>query len=309
MEKIIKLKNKNISLEVLPELGASIYSFKIRTKMQDYDIFFPSTQEILKKKKYFSLSSFNLIPYSNRIKSGVLNYNKQKYFLEKNEDNKNAIHGEVFDKNFKVIKKDETSIKMNFDSSNSKSISWPFPFLTGVSYQLLNKGLKICLYVKNTGTEKMPVGMGIHPYLNRYISSNSEKIRADLPLIGYYPGEGQIPNSGWKPLNNKYKKLKSGIFSTEFLDRCFIINPDSDITFHWLDSNLKLTFQVDPIFKHLVIYRPKEKIDFFAVEPVTNANDGFNLAEKGIKDTGFIELEPGERIYGNILLTLGGDLI
>lgn len=309
MGKIIEIKNKNISLKVIPELGASVYSFKIRKEIQDYDIFYPTSQEIINKKNFFSLSSFNLIPYSNRIKSGVLNYNGQKYFLDKNEDNKNAIHGEVFNKKYKILKMNETSIKMNFDSSNSGSISWPFPFQTGVSYQLFNKRLKISLYVKNTGREKMPVGLGIHPYLNRYISSNEEKLVANLPLIGYYPGKGQIPDRGWKPLNHKYKKLKSGIFSTKFLDRCFLINPDNNISFHWLDSDLKLTFQVDDIFKHLVIYRPKEKTEFFAVEPVTNANDGFNLAEKGIKDTGLLELEPGERIKGDININLSGSLI
>ncbi|MGM0445748.1 MAG: aldose 1-epimerase [Bacillota bacterium] len=309
MEKIIEINKKNISLEVIPELGASVYSFKIRTKKQYYDIFYPSSKENLKNKDFLSLSSFNLIPYSNRIKSGVLNYNGHKYFLNKNEDNKNAIHGEVFNKKFKIIKADETSIEMSFDSSESSDISWPFPFQAGVSYQLLNKGLKISLCVKNTGTEKMPVGMGIHPYLNRYITSDTEKIEANLPLEGYYPGKGQIPDEGWKPLINKYKKLKSGIFTAKYLDRCFLINPDKDIIFHWLDSNLKLTFQVDDIFKHLVLFRPKERTELFAVEPVTNANDGFNLAARGIKDTGLLELEPGERISGSITIKLSGDLL
>lgn len=308
MEKIIEMKNKNISLKVIPNIGASVYSFKIRTKMQDYDIFYPTLRENIKKENYFSLSSFNLIPYSNRIKSGVLKYNGQKYFLDKNEDNKNAIHGEVFNEKFKIINADETSIDMIFDSSNSTDISWPFPFQAGVSYQLLSKSLKISLFVKNTGSKKMPVGMGIHPYLNRYITSDSEKIEVDLPLKGYYPGKGQIPDKGWEPLDEKYKTLKSGIFSTKYLDRCFLINPKKDISFHWLNSDLKLTFQVDDIFKHLVIYRPKEKKELFAVEPVTNANDGFNLAERGIKDTGLLEIEPQEKIKGNIIIKLDGNL-
>jgi len=174
MVKIIEIKNKNISLEVIPDIGGSVFSFKVRSKIQDYDIFYPTFRKNIKKKNYFSLSSFNLIPYSNRIKSGVLNYNGQKYFLDKNEDNENAIHGEVFNKKFNIINADNTSIGMIFDSSNSSDISWPFSFQAGISYQLLNKSLKISLFVKNTGAQKMPVGMGIHPYLNRYITSESE---------------------------------------------------------------------------------------------------------------------------------------
>jgi aldose 1-epimerase len=55
----------------------------------------------------------------------------------------------------------------------------------------------------------------------------------------------------------------------------------------------------DAVFKHIVLYCPVGE-RFFALEPVTNCNNGFNMAEEGIEDTGTIELEPGEEIRGEI---------
>jgi len=37
---------------------------------------------------------------------------------------------------------------------------------------------------------------------------------------------------------------------------------------------------------------------YFAIEPVTNANDGFNLYDKGIPGSGVFVLEPGEEKQG-----------
>ena len=59
--------------------------------------------------------------------------------------------------------------------------------------------------------------------------------------------------------------------------------------------------RADTIYEHLIAYAPPEQ-PFFAVEPVTNANDGFNLFEQGIAGSGVFVLEPGEQQSGTIRL-------
>jgi len=44
---------------------------------------------------------------------------------------------------------------------------------------------------------------------------------------------------------------------------------------------------------------------FFAVEPVSNANDGFNLYEKKIRGSGVFVLEPGEERSATFTLRAG----
>jgi aldose 1-epimerase len=66
-------------------------------------------------------------------------------------------------------------------------------------------------------------------------------------------------------------------------------------------QNIEVSIHADPIFEHFIVYSPPGK-PFFAVEPVTNANDGFNLFEQNIAGNGVFVLEPGEEKSGVIRL-------
>ncbi|HET6518556.1 MAG TPA: hypothetical protein VFG47_01890, partial [Geminicoccaceae bacterium] len=70
-------------------------------------------------------------------------------------------------------------------------------------------------------------------------------------------------------------------------------------TIHWPESGLTVTIEAGPAFRHLVVYVPPGQ-DFFCVEPVSNANDGFNLHERGVDGTGVRVLEPGEGLEGEV---------
>ena len=53
---------------------------------------------------------------------------------------------------------------------------------------------------------------------------------------------------------------------------------------------------------HVVLFNPAAP--HFAVEPVSNANDAFNLAEAGIDGVGRAVLAPGETLSGEMRLAL-----
>jgi aldose 1-epimerase len=52
-----------------------------------------------------------------------------------------------------------------------------------------------------------------------------------------------------------------------------------------------------------VVYVPPGQ-DFFCVEPVSHVNDGFNLLDRGVAQTGVRILEPGERLAGVVRLSV-----
>ena len=59
--------------------------------------------------------------------------------------------------------------------------------------------------------------------------------------------------------------------------------------------------EADPIIEHTVFYiRPGKP--YFALEPVTNANDGFTLVKKGVPGTGVFEIAPGETVTAEFSL-------
>jgi aldose 1-epimerase len=54
---------------------------------------------------------------------------------------------------------------------------------------------------------------------------------------------------------------------------------------------------------HLVIYVPPGQ-DFFCIEPVSHVNDGFNLLDRGVEDTGVHVLTPGQTLAGTICMRI-----
>jgi aldose 1-epimerase len=65
------------------------------------------------------------------------------------------------------------------------------------------------------------------------------------------------------------------------------------VRFAYPRSGLAISLEADALFENMVVYVPPGK-SYFAVEPVTNANDGFNLYERKIRGSGVFVLEPGE---------------
>ena len=59
-------------------------------------------------------------------------------------------------------------------------------------------------------------------------------------------------------------------------------------------------FSCSPACTHLVVYNPSSP--HFAVEPVTNANNGVNLLARGDASSGVAQLAPGESLQAHFSL-------
>ncbi len=301
MTKEIVLENDKLKLKVVPELGGSISEFSYYLQPDWVEVFKSTPERTLAGNDLFSFSSFNLFPYSNRLKNGEFKYQGISYHLpiDRPENDGHALHGETYFRPWTIEEQSPLKIKLSFFSEKFTDLQWPFPFKAEVTYQLVANKLLIGLSLENIGLEKMPAGMGVHPYFKRKITEQDETIWVHIPLKGYYPGDSVMPESGWIDLPERLNFNEKRIFTTEFLDRCFRAK-NGDIQLEWPGTGLKLTMEKDNIFNHIVIYRPEDRNDFFAIEPVTNANNSFNLADQGIADSGMIELEPAEKITGQI---------
>ena len=78
------------------------------------------------------------------------------------------------------------------------------------------------------------------------------------------------------------------------MDHCFG-GWDGRAEVHWPETGIRLRIEAEPLFGHLVIYIPAGR-EIFCVEPVSHVNDGFNLAGRGVADTGVRILVPGETL-------------
>ena len=87
---------------------------------------------------------------------------------------------------------------------------------------------------------------------------------------------------------------ESPLAPDNFLDTCFH-GYDGQGHIAWPKSGVRLHFACSNACSHLILYNPAQK-PYFAVEPVSNANDGVNLHARGDQTSGIAVLEPGQSL-------------
>jgi aldose 1-epimerase len=144
----------------------------------------------------------------------------------------------------------------------------------------------------------MPAGCGFHPYFSRALTPG-ENVALALRVRGVYPGDTPLPEG--PPVTVPAAKDFTHLRPLEVaLDHCFA-GWDGRATLHWPESHTTLHVEAGPSFSHVILYSPPKQ-PFFALEPVTNANDGFNLLADGQTDTGVVVLDPGAALEAEVTL-------
>ena len=99
---ILSLQNKNLFLEISPEMGASVTKFYDRKKNKDIFRPFPKTKKISKKNCYFS-GYFATVPYFGVIHKDAFFYKNKFIKLSRTHPlEPDTIHGEGWVKNWKI---------------------------------------------------------------------------------------------------------------------------------------------------------------------------------------------------------------
>ena len=251
--------------------------------------------------KSSNASNFVLIPYSNRLRNGRFSFAGKSYQLC--DADKHAIHGDVRDRALGVLEHTEDRVVMEFNSAEVSDLNFPFPFSTRVTYILEGFGLSSRIELTNTGSEAMSAGGGFHPYFNRRLPGSTGEVELQLRVGGIYPGDTPLPTGPAVPIAHQQA------FSTQrpldvVLDHCFA-GWDRQAVIEWPGSRVKALLQADLGTEHVIVYSPEGE-NFFAVEPVTNANDGFNLLVQGNKNCGVVVLQPGEVLKTGFRISIEG---
>jgi aldose 1-epimerase len=95
---------------------------------------------------------------------------------------------------------------------------------------------------------------------------------------------------------------RSRALGDQDFDTCFA-GWDGKATITWPRSGVRARVDCTPPLDHLILFAPPGK-PFFALESVSNANNGFNLAALGDPDAGMHVLEPGETLRAVFRLTI-----
>jgi len=244
-------------------------------------------------------SSFVLIPYSNRLRDGRFTFEGMEYQLRGPEVH--AIHGDVRNRPLRVLQYTPARIVMEFVSHDFDDVNFPFPFASKITYALDGPRLSSHIEVTNTGHKNMPAGCGFHPYFNRWLPGSTGEVEIQLTVDGIYPGETPLPTGPAVPLQPAQdfriqRPLPVG------LDHCFA-GWNREAMIDWPGSGIRARLNAREGMEHVILYSPRDR-RYFALEPVTNANDGFNLFAQGYRNCGVVVLRPGEVLASGFEITI-----
>lgn len=317
---MLTIENASLRVKVLPDPGASIASFEGKRANEWLSLMRLTPPEVLEAPRSGMLASFNLVPWSNRVVGAGFEFDGTHYALRPNTSQGFAIHGDVRERPWNVSESTETTITCTLDSRDFPDFNFPFPLHSSIRHELKGNNFATTLTVKNAGVQPMPVGFGFHPYFNRgIVNADDDEAQLELHVKGVYP---PLPGMTASPVPMSRVSLSVGAttgmvdvppsmdFSslapvgTRDIDHCFG-GWDGQAFISYPKAGVRLDFKCDAVFGHVIVFTPPGK-PFFAVEPVTHTNDGFNLYARGVSGNGIRVLQPRESLSGtfNISVTL-----
>jgi len=306
----VTLRNARWEVDVLPGTGAALGAGRIRTSDGVWrDLLRPTRRTSSGDPE--KCASFPMVPWSNRIRDGVLPFAGRRWQLQRNAADGTAIHGAVRYAHWEVVERTATAVTLAVDTCGQIGINFPWQFGATVRYAVEGDDLVVTTSVRNTDVEPFPAGFGHHPYLSRALLPVGAPIREYPPTAGPllrvaaeagYRLSGALPDGPAGPVPPRADFRVARPVGSGFVDDVLTsLDPTAPVHVEYPDEGVAVDLTVDPVYRHLVLYAPRRRC-YFAVEPATNVNDGFTLHDAGVPGTGVFVLEPGEERSGTFRL-------
>jgi len=234
-------------------------------------------------------ANFHMIPYSNRIRDGRFSFNGEHIELENGQTH--AIHGALRKLPWRIVRSDIKSLICEFDSRIDGPINWPWPISARIAQHLDDATLSSHITIQNNGSTDMPVGTGWHPYFVRNVGKSGPTLTLPVNAVFNDTQGDCLPVGAAVELPAELDFRSPRLLDSDQRIDCCLAGLSAACHIHWQEVGIELVMTASEACQFLVLFNPDAP--HFAVEPVTNANDAFNLADHGI-DSGRHVLAPGE---------------
>lgn len=216
-----------------------------------------------------SYASTIMFPFCGRVENGKYSFKNKNYQLDINDkQNKSALHGNLHNKEFtlirKVATKNNASVILQYKSDGTEK-GFPFKYSVEVTYTLSNEKLTTNVTVQNIENTSFPFAIGWHPY---FYSSNLKESTVSF-------------NSSKQAIFNN--KMILDDFKTSVINKPFTVGISHFDNCYWLDNSdvffttpeYKISLGVDKC-NFLQIYTPPENKNTLAIEPISAPSNSFN---------------------------------
>ena len=304
--RVVDLVSATWRVGILPCSAGAIASAKVLVDGVWRDLLRPTKATRLDSPT--ACASFPLIPWSNRVAEAKLTFAGRTWQLPRTSPDGTAMHGSVLPFGFEVLERTPGSVRLRLDSRDVVGMGFPWEFTTELGYTLTDDGLTVTTTVTNVDAEAFPAGFGHHPYFVRSLTPGCGEPHLEIPVTGGYVLQAAmaVGEAGPLPPRADYSRLRP--LGNRFVDDCLtgrvpgpvrIVYPGARAD----GSDVEVRITADDVYSHWVLYVPVQRA-YFAVEPATNANGGFALAERGVAGSGVFVLGPGESKTGTFTIAM-----
>ncbi|CAM3807214.1 aldose 1-epimerase [Deinococcus frigens] len=287
-----------LTLEVLPDLGASILNLRAASGRPVLRAVDPADVQTSSQ-----CACFLLLPFSNRIRDARFPFGGQDVQLQSNTKDGLAQHGDVRNRPWTVTRASGSHLICDFDSRNFTDMNWPWAFTARVEYRLHGPHLDTTITLTNADTRDMPAGMGLHPYFERLQDGTDPALEFGAPLT-YDTDERQLTLGGPREVQRDEDYRVPTRIGPRQIDRTYTAW-DGIVRLDWSADGRParaLIQTADNVFSHLVVFTAPD--GNLALEPVSHATDAFNLAAQGVAGVDLRVLSPGQSLAGTARITL-----
>ena len=295
------LENDYWQVGVLPGVGASIAYGRVRLKDKWVHVLRPT--DAAEYTNASASSAFLMMPWTNRIRDGRFTFGDETFQLTEIKEDGTARHGVVRQRHWQVAYATDNFIRLKFDSAQHEGVDFPWRFQAEVIYQLDENDFLVTIKIRNSDDRAYPAGFGWHPYFVREADMGEVELR--LPCATNYELEDGLPmRKAAQPVSEALDFRRKRALDSQQIDDVFSGRIDHwPALIHYPARELGLSSYADALFRHFVLFTPSEQ-NYFALEPVTQVNDGFNMHEAGDENSGVFVLESGEQKHASLFLRL-----
>jgi len=279
----IELRSGTARAVILPEHGGRLHQLLLDHEGREEPLLWSPADPAAYDARPTHGGSFPMAPWPNRIAASRFRWRDTGYEVP-GGGKPNAIHGRVLDVPWDVVARTARVCELTatFDEG------WPWPGKAWQRFELSATALRMKLEVR-AAREPFPAGCGWHPWFRRDAFGATD-VRLTLPASELYLAEHDLPTGEVCPPSGDHDFRAGASLGDRRVDSCYR-GLSGPIEIDWGARRLHIT--VSAIEPHVMLYTPDHA---FCIEPQTCAPDAFNLAARGVPNTGLAIAAPGRPV-------------
>jgi aldose 1-epimerase len=269
---IVWLHHASQRLGLVPSLGGSVAAWKVNRPQGEFDLWRPWDEAV---PDLYSLASFPLVPWSNRISAGGFEHAGRFHPIQPNRSGEQyPIHGDGWLQEWRWQQLATDTVEMVLKSDCFQGN--PYQYSAKQRFVLREDGMDQTLTVTHTGAAPLPYGLGQHPC---FVRTPQSYLKADVQGV-WLSGADTLPIEHTGDFPNSWD-LRAGISTRGSLIDNAYTGWSGSGTIFWPERSLEITMSVPDVRirglndGYCLLYRP-ETGPGFCYEPVTHPIDAFH---------------------------------